>query len=52
MATASITKEFIIKNNKACDRLIKILSGKATRKKSSSHKYEEGKKILAQRFSR
>ena len=52
MATASITKEFVLKNDKACDRLIKLLSGKETRKKSSSNKYEEGKKILKQRFSR
>ncbi len=33
MATSSITKEFVIKDNKACDRLISILSEKNPRRK-------------------
>ncbi len=50
MATSSITKEFVIKDNKACDKLISILSErKPRRKRPTSNKYEEGKKLLAQR---
>ncbi len=50
MATSSITKEFVIKDNKACDKLISILSEKKPRReRPASNKYEEGKKLLAQR---
>lgn len=54
MATSSITKKFIIKDEEACDKLIQILTNnKFTRKKkSASKKYEEGKKLLAQYYSR
>lgn len=52
MATSSITKEYIIKDDKACDRLIHVLSEKKPYKKATtSNKYEEGKRLLAQRFS-
>lgn len=51
MATASITKEFVIKDTKACDKLVKVLTENSRRKKSNSKKYEEGKKLLAQRYS-
>lgn len=50
MPTSSITKDFVIKDNKTCDKLISVLSGKAPRrKKPTSNKYEEGKKLLEQR---
>ena len=49
MATSSITKEFVIRDDKACDRLIKVLSQPSKRKKPNSpNRYEEGKKKLAQ----
>lgn len=52
MATSSITKEFVIKDKKTCDKLIEVLNGKPTRKsKKSSNKYEEGKKLLEQYYS-
>lgn len=53
MATSSITKKFVIKDNESCDRLIAVLTEKTSRrKKTTSNKYEEGKKLLAQRYSR
>ena len=49
MPTSSITKEFILKDNKTADRLISILSEKKPRrKKPTSNKYEEGKILLEQ----
>lgn len=49
MATTSITKKFVIKDDAACEKLIQILSSKSTRKKKkTSNRYEEGKKILTQ----
>ena len=52
MATSSITKQFVIKDDKACDRLIEILNRPSRRKKTmnSSNKYLEGKKKLVQYF--
>lgn len=53
MATSSITKKFVIKDDKTYDKLIKILAETPPRKKNvSSKKYEEGKKLLAQYLSR
>lgn len=53
MATTSITKSFVLKSDEACDKLIKVLSEPSKRqKKESSNKYEEGKKLLAQYYSR
>ena len=51
MATSSITKKFVIKDEKACDTLISVLSQKSKRKKTTSNKYEEGKKLLAQHIA-
>ena len=49
MATSSITKRYVVRDNKSCDVLIRILSEKESRrKKTTSKKYEEGKKLLAQ----
>lgn len=50
MATSSITKKFVVKDDKACERLISVLSQPTSRKKKSNtpSKYEEGKKKLAQ----
>ena len=52
MPTSSITKQYIIKDDKACDTLIKVLNEPSKRKKpmKSSNKYEEGKKKLIQYF--
>ena len=52
MATESITKSYTIKDNKACDILIKVTSEATKRKKPDkpSTKYEEGKKLLEQYF--
>lgn len=49
MATSSITKTFIIKDDEACERLIKALN-EPTPKKIETNYYEEGKKKLAQYF--
>lgn len=47
MPTSSILKEFVIKDNEACDRLIEALSGKASRRmKPTTRKYEEGQRLL------
>ena len=49
MPTSSITKKFVIKDNSVCDTLIKVMSEKSRRrKKTSSQKYKEGKKLIAQ----
>jgi hypothetical protein len=52
MATSSITKKFVIKDDKACDKLIKVINEPSKRKEpiKSSNKYDEGKKKLAQYF--
>ena len=48
MATSSITKKFVIKDNKTCDKLIKILAENPPRKRNISvNKYEEGKKTIS-----
>lgn len=47
MPTSSILKEFVIKDNEACDRLIKALSGKdSQRLRPTTRKYEEGQRLL------
>lgn len=52
MATSSITKRFVIKDDAACDRLIEALNKKNTHEKSTSSKrYDEGKKILKQYYT-
>ena len=53
MATSSITKRFVVKDKKSLIKLGEILNSKPQRKISaSSTKYEEGKKLLAQYYSR
>ena len=47
MATSSITKEFVLKDDKACDVLINVLNTPSKRKKKPHlGQYEEGKKLL------
>lgn len=51
MATSSITKKFVIKDEHTCKVLAKALSSKTnSRPIKSSFKYEEGKKKLEQYF--
>lgn len=50
MATSSITKSFVIKDDRACDKLIKALSDTTPKKVVKTNHYEEGKKKLAQYF--
>lgn len=52
MATSSITKSFVIKNDKACDKLIKALGDPTPKKVVKTNYYEDGKKKLAQYFGR
>lgn len=53
MATSSITKNFIIKDEKTCRILADALAARPERKpEKSSTKYEEGKKKLVQYFGR
>ena len=54
MATSSITQRFSL-DEKGCDRLIEIIEktkNQPAREFHESHKYEEGKKLLKQYFSR
>ena len=50
MATSSITKSFVIKDDKACDKLIKALNDTTPKKVVKTNYYEEGKKKLTQYF--
>lgn len=51
MPTSSITKKFIIKDDKTCDRLIAALTEtKPQQIKKSSNSYEKGKEKLAYYF--
>ena len=50
MATSSITKSFVIKDDRACDKLIRALNDTTTQKVVKTNYYEEGKKKLAQYF--
>lgn len=53
MPTSSITKKFIIKDDKTCDRLIAALAEtKPQQIKKSSNSYEKGKEKLAYYFGR
>lgn len=54
MATSSITQRFFLDQN-GCDRLIDIIEktkNQPAKKIPESHKYEDGKKLLKQYFSR
>lgn len=51
MENSPITKAYSIDDDQVCDKLIEVLSKPSRRKRPTSNKYEEGKKILEQRFS-
>lgn len=51
MATASITKQFVIKDDSVCQRLIDEMNNpnrKKRKRKTDPDAYEKGKKILKQ----
>lgn len=50
MATSSITKSFVVKDDKACDNLIKALNTPTPRKVVKTNYYEEGKEKLVRYF--
>lgn len=52
MATESITKQFIIKDDEACKKLIDALKNPSEKKVIKTNNYEKGKKQLVQFFSR
>ncbi len=52
MATESITKQFIIKDDEACKKLIDALKNPSQKKVIKTNNYEKGKKQLVQFFSR
>jgi len=52
MATSSITKSFVIKDDRTCEKLIKAMNESTPKKEISTNYYEEGKKKLAQYFGR
>ncbi len=50
MATSSITKSFIIKDDKVCDKLIEALNAPTPKRVVDTNYYEEGKEKLVQYF--
>lgn len=52
MATSSITKTFVVKDDEACEKLIKASREPRTTKVIKTNFYEEGKKQLAHYFGR
>lgn len=55
MATASITKKFVIKDDAAYKKLVDALESVPTKKqvrKSGPSSYERGKELLATRYCR
>ncbi len=54
MATSSITKRFVIKDDSVCERLIAVINDPNCKKKkvSNPNAYEDGKKLLKQYLSR
>lgn len=55
MATASITKRFVIKDDATCKKLVDALENTPTKKqaqKSCPSSYERGKELLAMRYCR
>lgn len=50
MATSSITKTFIIKDDKTCEKLIKAMNEPRTTKVIKTNSYEEGKEKLKSYF--
>jgi len=52
MATESITKQFIIKDDEACEKIIEAFKNPFKKKVIKTNNYEKGKKRLVQFFSR
>lgn len=55
MATDSITKRFVIKDDATCKKLVDAFENTPTKKKevkSSSSSFERGKELLAIRYGR
>jgi len=52
LATESITKQFIIKDDAACKKLIEALNNPSEKKVVKTNNYEKGKEQLVQFFSR
>lgn len=55
MATASITKKFVIKDDAVCKKLVEALEktpAKERVQKMGPSSYERGKELLAMRYSR
>ena len=48
MPTSPITKEFVLKDDEAAKRLLKVLTEEPTRKVEDKHAYEKGKEKLKQ----
>ncbi len=52
MATSSIKKNFVVKSDKACNKLIREYKKKPHSVLNCTKSYEEGKKKLEQYFGR
>ncbi len=50
MATSSITKDFVVKDDKACEKLIRAIRSSVPLKVVKTNYYEEGKRKLVQYF--
>lgn len=50
MAISSITKQFVIKDDETCKKLIDALNEDVPKIKPNISEYEEGKKLLVQLF--
>ena len=52
MATSSITKTFIVNDDKTCEKLIKAMNKPRITKVVKTNSYEEGKERLKSYFGR
>ena len=50
MATSSITKSFVLKNDEACEKLLTVLNSPVKELKKPSYSCERGKEALANLF--
>ena len=50
MATSSITKNFVLKNDEACEKLLKVLNSPVKELKKPSYSCERGKEALKKYF--
>lgn len=50
MATSSITKNFVLKNDEACEKLFKVLNAPTKELNKPSYSCERGKEALAKYF--